>query len=160
MDYQPIPQPSEITAGEREDASGAYLMMFASVAVGLPLPLLNIIAAIVYYYTNRSKGNFVKYHSLHSLYSQLPVSVINSIAVVWTITNFVKDNPFTNSFWGFVIAAGVFNIAYIIFSIVGAVRAHQGRFYYFLFFGKLAYMQVFRTKQTFRAPIENRPPNW
>jgi len=134
-------------------------MMFASVAVGLPLPFLNIIAAIVYYYTNRSKGNFVRYHSLHSLYSQLPVSLLNSAGVVWTITNLVKDLDFTPTFWGYVIAMGVCNIAYIIFSIVGAVRAHQGRFYYFLFFGKVAYAQVYRIRQRFEVPIQNRPPN-
>jgi uncharacterized membrane protein len=160
MDYQQLPQPQDVTLREREDATGAYLMMFATVAIGLPLPVINMIAAIVYYFVNRSKGNFVKYHSLHSLYSQIPVSIINSTAVIWLIVNLVKDNDFTPGFWGYIIAAGVFNLVYFIFSIIGAVRAHQGRFYYFLFFGKLAYMQVFRVKHDSGAQAENKPPKW
>lgn len=158
MEYLPIPQPSEVTDREREDATGAYLMMFATVAIGLPMPVINIIAAIVYYFVNRSKGNFVRFHSLQSLYSQLPVSVMNSIAVIWAIVNLVKDYDFTSTYWGYLIAVGVFNVVYTVFSIIGAVRAHNGRFYYFVFFGKLAYMQVYRKRYMSTAPIENRPP--
>ncbi|MBE0674503.1 MAG: DUF4870 domain-containing protein [Bacteroidales bacterium] len=160
MEYQQLPQPSEVSDREREDATGAYLMMFATVAVGLPLPVINMIAAIVYYFVNRSKGNFVKFHSLQSLYSQLPVSILNSTAVIWAIVNLAKEYDFTSTYWGFLIAVGVFNIIYAIFSIIGAVRAHRGRFYYFLFFGKLAYMQVFRTSARQQMPPENKPPKW
>ena len=37
----------------KEDAMGAYFMMFATAAMGLPLPILNLVAAIIYYYVNR-----------------------------------------------------------------------------------------------------------
>jgi len=158
MNYKPLPQPSQVTDREREDAMGAYLMMFATVAIGLPLPVINMIAAIVYYFVNRSKGDFVRFHALQSLWSQLPVSLLNSTAVIWVIVNLVKDYEFTSLFWGFVIATGVFNVIYLIFSIIGAVRAHSGRFYYFLFFGRLAYMQVFRISQKAQTSVENRPP--
>lgn len=158
MEYKPLPQPAEVTDREREDATGAYLMMFATVAIGLPLPVINMIAAIVYYYTNRSKGDFVRFHSLQSLWSQLPVSVMNSIAVIWVIVNLVKEHDFTSQFWGYLIAVGVFNVIYLVFSIIGAVMAHRGRFYYFLFFGKLAYIQVFRARQITERPVENKPP--
>jgi len=66
MKYHPIPQPDEIEVRVREDAMGAYLMMFATAALGLPLPILNLVAAIVYYYVNRDKGKFVQFHMLHS----------------------------------------------------------------------------------------------
>jgi uncharacterized Tic20 family protein len=92
------------------------------------------------------------------LYSQLPVTVLNSIAVIWTIVNFVKDNSFTNLFWGFIITAGIINIVYLTFSIIAAVRAHQGRFYYFIFFGSLAYYQAFQKKSENKVPFVNKPP--
>lgn len=159
MQYHPLPQPQDIELRVREDAMGAYLMMFATAALGLPLPIINLIAAIVYYYVNRSKGRFVEFHTLQSLYSQIPVSILNSVIVIWTIVNLVKEYDFTNIFWGFLIAVAVADLLYFIFSIIGAVRARNGQFYYFIFFGKLAYHQVYRIRPEKQAgqPV-NRPP--
>jgi uncharacterized Tic20 family protein len=158
MEFHPIPQPDELDTREKEDASGAYLMMFATTALGLPLPIVNMIASIVYYFVNRSKGRFVQFHALQSMYSQLIVTAINSYLVIWAIVNLVKDNIFTNVFWGLAIAAGIFNIVYFIFSIIGAVRAHKGRFYYFIFFGRLAFVQVYSRKEKEQEKPVNLPP--
>jgi len=159
MEYHPIPQPDEIEIRVREDAMGAYLMMFATAAIGLPLPILNLVAAIVYYYVNRSKGRFVNFHTLQSLYSQIPVTILNSIMIVWLIINLVNEYDFTSMFWGYVVMVGVANLFYFIFSIVGAVKARNGHFYYFLFFGKLAYHQVYRIRPEAREGAQiNKPP--
>jgi len=50
--YVKLPQPHELSEREKEDAMGAYLMMFAALATSLPLPIINLIAATVYYYVN------------------------------------------------------------------------------------------------------------
>jgi len=42
MEYYPLQQPEDISEREKEDAMGSYLMMFAAVAIGLPLPIINI----------------------------------------------------------------------------------------------------------------------
>ncbi len=158
MEFYPMPQPHELSEREKEDATGSYLMMFATTAIGLPLPVVNMIAAIVYYFVNRDKGRFVKFHTLQSLYSQLPVSLINSYGIIWAIVNLVKGNPFTNVFWGYAITAGIINLVYFIFSIIGAVRAHKGRMYYFVFFGKLSYYQAFRKEDSDETGFVNKPP--
>ena len=50
-------------------------------------------------------------------------------------------------------------ITYVIFSIVGAVRARKGIFYYFVFFGKVAYHQVYRIRpERAKDGPRNRPP--
>ncbi|MER3330225.1 MAG: DUF4870 domain-containing protein, partial [Candidatus Kapaibacterium sp.] len=82
-DYYPIQQPEDLPAREREDAMGGYFMMFASLAAGLPLPIINLIAAIIYYHVNKHKSRFVRFHSLQSLLSQLPVSLLNAGLVIW-----------------------------------------------------------------------------
>ena len=69
MEFYPLPQPEEIAEREKVDAMGAYLMMFAAVAVGLPLPIINLIAAVVYYFVNRKKSRFIHFHCLQSLLS-------------------------------------------------------------------------------------------
>ncbi len=159
MDYHPLPQPDQIETRVKEDAMGAYFMMFATAAMGLPLPILNLVAAIVYYYVNRDKGRFVQFHTLQSLYSQIPVTLLNSGLVAWTIVNFVRDLDFTGLYWGYLVMVGTANLVYFIFSIVGAVRARKGLFYYFLFFGKLAYHQVYRIRpERGQSSLMNRPP--
>ncbi len=159
MEYHPLPQPDQIETRIREDAMGAYFMMFATAAMGIPLPILNLVAAIIYYYVNRDKGRFVQFHTLQSLYSQIPVSLLNSGLVAWTIVNFAKGLDFTSFFWGYLIMVGIADLVYFIFSLVGAVRARKGFFYYFLFFGRLAYHQVYRIRPERAASmVQNRPP--
>ncbi|MGE0076568.1 MAG: DUF4870 domain-containing protein [Bacteroidales bacterium] len=158
MEFYPIPQPEEISEREKQDAMGAYLMMFATTAIGLPLPVVNMIASIVYFFVNRSKGRFVQFHSLQSMYSQLPVSILNSYLVIWAIVNVTKEHSFSNVFWGLLFTAGIFNLVYFIFSIIGAVKAYRGQFYYFLFFGRLSYIQAYKVKDTETSKPTNIPP--
>ena len=160
MNYHPIPQPEEIDIHQRDDAMGAYFMMFATTALGLPLPIINLIASIVYYYVNKSKGRFVQFHILQSLYSQIPVSILNMGLIIWFARNLFNDFEFTNYFWGYLIMVGAANLIYFIFSIVAAVKSNKGRFYYFFFFGKTAYHVVFkiREQKVHHGPL-NKPPN-
>lgn len=173
--YHIIPQPNEISTRERDDAMGAYLMMFASLAVGLPLPIINLIAAIIYYYVNRKKSRFVHFHALQSLISQIPTSILNASAVFWTFAILFRDESdlvltendvdfngtFPSIYVGYIIMVIIANLVYIVFSIVAASRAHKGRFYYMLFFGRVAYNYVFSTNNTLhygQEEVVNQPP--
>ena len=158
--YVELPQPHEISTREKEDAMGAYLMMFAALAAGLPFPALNLIAAVIYYYVNRSKGRFVHFHLLQSLYSQLPTTLLNMGLVFWTIRLIFFDYEITDLYWGYLAMVIIANIAYIIFSIIAAISARKGQFYYFLFFGKIAYARVFSATNPlyFKKEVCNLPP--
>ncbi len=158
-EYHPIPQPNDLSTREMEDAMGAYLMMFASVAVGLPLPIINLIAAIIYYYTNKSKGLFVHFHALQSLISQLPTTIINAIGIFWAMRIFVFQNwEYTDTFKGYIAMLIALNLMYFIFSIVGAMKARKGKMYYFLFFGRLSYERVFKVRNGSENKEINLPP--
>ena len=160
MEFYPLPQPEEIEIREREDAMGAYLMMFAAIGAGLPFPFLNLLAAVIYYYINRNKGRFVHFHLVQSLYSQIPVTLLNSVAVVWCVSVIIRDGEFTRLFGGYIAMVVIVNIGYFIFSIVAAIRARKGEFYYFPVFGRIAYQMAFVKKEEddpFVSPI-NQPP--
>ncbi|MDB4104741.1 DUF4870 domain-containing protein [Salibacteraceae bacterium] len=164
--YVTLPQPDQITEREKEDAMGAYLMMFAAVAVALPLPVVNLIAAIVYYYVNRSKSRFVHFHSLQSLISQLPTTLLNWGLLYWSIRVwFFNSLEADDYFFGYFLTTVIANLLYLVFSIIGAVQARKGRMYYFLFFGKLSYELVFSKSSTLKYKGEetiihqNSPPN-
>jgi uncharacterized membrane protein len=155
--YQ-LPQPEELTVRECEDAMGAYLMMFAALGAGLPLPIINLIAAIIYYYINKSKSRFVRFHALQSLLSQIPITILNALAVFWTIRNFFEFSQFNQTYWGYIIMMVIANLLYFAFSIVGAVKARKGRFYYFIFFGRIAYESIYKIENHSTELAINKPP--
>jgi uncharacterized membrane protein len=146
---------------------GAYLMMFAAIGAGLPLPIINLIAAIIYYFLNRSKSRFVHFHSLQSLLSQLPTSLLNAGLVFWTMQRWIWMDcgffkcPYWNEYVGYLCAVVLANIAYFIFGIIAAIKARQGRMYYLVFFGKLSYHRVFAVKASdMQQAAVNAPPKF
>lgn len=159
--YHPLQQPEEIDVRQREDAMGAYLMMFASVGAGLPLPIINLIAAVIYYFINRSKSRFVRFHSHQSLLSQLPTSLLNAGVVFWSAQIWLFGNlEFPgNVFWGYLAMTAVANLLYFIFSIIAAVQARKGRFYYLIFFGRLSYEHAYKIRKEDETRSVNRPPS-
>ena len=156
--YHPLPQVEDISVREREDAMGAYLMMFASLGAGLPLPIINLIAAIIYYYLNKSTSRFVRFHVLQSLVSQVPVTLLNAAGVFWAVYC-LYWGAFGRSFVSYIITVVLANLVYLAFSIIACVRARKGRFYYFWFFGRWTYHRVFlvRGSDASEAPV-NLPP--
>jgi uncharacterized membrane protein len=150
MEFYPLQQPEEIAEREKEDAMGAYLMMFAAVAIGLPLPIINLIAAVIYYFVNRKKSRFIHFHCLQSLLSNIPTTLINWVLVIWGLRIFFTDQVITDTFWAYAVFAGLTTLIYFIISIIAAAKARQGKMYYFLFFGKIAYEVAYRVR-----PIDN-----
>jgi uncharacterized membrane protein len=160
MEFYPLPQPDEIPEREKEDAMGSYLMMFAAVAVGLPLPIINLIASVIYYFVNRKKSRFVHFHCLQALLSQIPTTLINWVVVIWAARIFFTDLELDDTFWAFAIFAGVCTFIYFILSIIAAYKARHGKVYYFMLFGKIAYEVAYRIKPEDVQNTEpvNKPP--
>jgi uncharacterized membrane protein len=156
--YIDIPQPDQIDIREKEDAMGAYFMMFAALAAGLPLPVMNLIAAIIYLFLNKKKSRFIHFHSLQSLLSQIPVSILNVALIVWLIKAIFFEFRFNNYFKGFLAMVIAANLIYIIFSIIAAVKARKGEFYYFLFFGRIAYHYAYKADTVQERKVVNQPP--
>lgn len=160
LKYYPIPQAEDISIREKEDAMGAYLMMFASIGIGLPLPIINLIASIIYYFINRSSSLFVRFHALQSLYSQIPVTLLNACMMFFILANLMSASfIFSNSVIAYIVTVVVINIIYFIVSIMAAVASRKGRFFYFWFFGKLVYHRVFLYREEVQqSKFENKPP--
>ena len=148
-----LPQPAEIDAKERDDAMGAYLMMFAAWAIGLPFPMLNLIAALIYFLINKRTSRFVAFHAYQSLITQFPVTAVNVTTVVWLIRILITDLDFSSRFFGFLLFAVVWNLLYVGLSIVAMTRAHHGEFFYFPIFGRIAFARYFWPNS---APLEGR----
>ncbi len=158
-----LPQPDEIPDREKEDAMGAYLMMFASLAIGLPIPLLNLVASVIYFFVNRKNGAFVAFHALQALLTHVPLVLLNAGVVGWLVGILVTPphNDFGPSFFWYLFFAVLANIAYIVWSIVALVHARKGRFIYMPLVGRMCFSRYYGPKAEARRTArtwENRPP--
>lgn len=153
-----LPQPEDIPVREKEDAMGAYLMMFAAIGAGLPLPIINLIAVIIYYYLNRDKSNFVKFHTLQSLWSQIPVTLLNAVGVIWLARSWFLHTSISDELKGFIVMLILLNLVYFTFSMIAAVKARKGRMYYFWFFGQMAFQTAFTKNEAVESKPVNLPP--
>ena len=152
-----LPQPDEITRREKEDAMGAYFMMFAAWGVGLPLPFLNLVAAGIYYGLHRKKSQFVAFHALQSLTSQIPVTVANGGLLFWLIRNLVSDSLFLTPFWTYLTFTAALNLGYIVTSLVALSRAYKGNFFYFPIFGSWAFDRWYGPNSPANTEPKSRP---
>jgi len=139
----PLPQPHEISGREKEDAMGSYLMMFAAWGFGLPLPFISLIASIIYYYLNKKDSKFVGFHAFQALISQIPIAFLNAGAIFWLLILLIREFKSWQGFLFYIILTVGMNILYLVFSIIGAVKARKGQFYYFYFFGNIAFLRFY-----------------
>ena len=70
---------------ELETASNGYLMSLLVIMVGLPFPIVNLIATVVFYFGNRRSTYFVRWHCTQALVSQFPLFLTNSCLFWWTV---------------------------------------------------------------------------
>ena len=158
-----LPQPGEIPERQKEDAMGAYLMMFASLALGLPIPLLNLIASVIYFFVNRKNGDFVAFHALQALLSHVPVVLLNAGVIGWLIGILVTPphDAFGPGFFFFLFFVVLVNLAWIVWSIVALVHARKGHFFYMPLIGRMCFARYYGPKARSRRTVpawENRPP--
>lgn len=151
-----LPQPSEVSERERDDAMASYLMMFASLAVGLPVPLLNLVASVIYFLVNRKTSRFVAFHALQALLTHIPVVLLNAGLVGWVVANLVTRAGFWAPFRWYLVFTVLVNLAYIAWSIVALVRAHQGRFLYMPLIGRTCFGRYYGP----RAEARRDPNRW
>ncbi len=111
---------------EFEKASNSYLMSLMAIIVGLPLPIINLIATFIFYLGNRKGTYFVRWHCSQALLSQLTVLFINSYGFWWTISIAFSTELITNQYIAYIIVAFIFNVSEFIATIYTAINTRKG----------------------------------
>ena len=124
---------------EREKASFGYLMSTVALVIGLPLPIINLIATLIFYLNNRSGTFFVRWHCLQALLSQALIVGVNSIGFSWTMTIIFGNNTLSNTYIAYIITLVVFNLIEFIATVYAAIQTRKGRHVEFWFFGLLTH---------------------
>jgi uncharacterized Tic20 family protein len=122
---------------EAEKASNSYLMSLIALMAGLPLPIVNLIATLIFYLGNRKGTYFVRWHCTQALVSQLSMLAMNSIGFWWTISIIFGSEDVTNNFIGYMLTILIFNLIEFIITIRTAIETRKGNHIEWWFFGPL-----------------------
>lgn len=122
---------------EAETASNSYLMSLIAIIAGLPLPIINLIATLIFYIGNRKGTNFVRWHCTQALLSQISMLFINSYGFWWTFSIIFTEETISNKFIAYIIAALIFNLTEFIATIYTAIQTRKGIHVEWWFFGSL-----------------------
>ncbi|HBH49687.1 MAG TPA: hypothetical protein DDX98_13670 [Bacteroidales bacterium] len=123
---------------EAEKASNAYVMSLVALMAGLPLPIVNLLATLLFFLNNLKSGGFVKWHCTQALLSQLAVFLMNSTAIIWTLSILFRDVDVTNNFIAYIITAFIFNLIEFVATIIAAVYTRKGKHVEWWFFSSIA----------------------
>jgi len=122
---------------EAEKASNSYLMSIIAGIAGLPLPVINLIATVVFYFGNRKGTYFVRWHCTQALFSQASLLFINTAGFIWALMIFFGPRVITNSFIAYIIAMLVFNVIEFISTLDSAIKTRKGLHVEWFFYGNL-----------------------
>jgi hypothetical protein len=122
---------------ECERASNSYLMSVVAVIVGLPLPIINLIATGIFYLNNRNGTYFVRWHCTQALLSQILVVAMNSVGFYWTLSIIFRDRIVDNNYVAYIITILSFNLIEFIMTIYAAGQTRKGKHTQWWLFGPL-----------------------
>ena len=112
---------------ELEKASNGYVMSLIAVMVGLPLPIINLLATFLFYLANRKSTHFVRWHCTQALLSQFSLFIFNTIGFWWSMAILFRDTvDINNSYIAYVVTVVVFNIVEFAVTIYTAIKTRQG----------------------------------
>ncbi len=122
---------------EAESASNSYLMSLVAAMVGLPLPIVNLLATLGFYLGNRKSTAFVRWHCTQALLSQFGLFFANSFGFWWTIGILYGSETFSNAYFGYLLTLILFNLAEFITTLHAAIQVRKGKHVKWWFFGGL-----------------------
>ncbi len=122
---------------EAEKASNSYLMSLIAVIAGLPFPIINLLATLIFWFGNRKGTYFVRWHCIQALLSQASLLVMNSVGFWWTVSVLFGNEPITNSYIAYLITVFLFNLTDFIGTIYSAIQTRKGEHIVWWFYGDL-----------------------
>ena len=116
-------EPSE---HEAEKASNSYLMSLIAIIAGLPLPIINLLATLIFYIGNRKSTYFVRWQCTQALLSQISLLFVNSTGFWWTVSILFTDETVSGNYIAYIITAFVINVVEFIVTISAAIKTRKG----------------------------------
>ena len=136
---------------DRDSASWAYFVSFASLGLGLPIPFLSLAAGLLFHLVQHKKSPFVAFHSWQALLLGLPASLVVGVWSCWALgvlfDYFLTAGQVTADLTGFWILGGVSAVLLtveIVLGLRGAAEAKGGQSQGFPVLGPLCRRLAFK----------------
>lgn len=112
---------------EKDVITNSYLMSLAVFVTTMPIPVINLIANLYFYFTNRKSSYVIRWHAQNSLFSQIPLFFINSFTwyVVWQIL--WGEMKITDWVIAYLSIAALANILELISSIICCIKIQKNK---------------------------------
>jgi uncharacterized membrane protein len=102
-------------------------MSLVALIIGLPLPIINLLATLFFYIQQRKSSFFVRWHCTQALLSQAMVVVLNGIGLSWTLSIIFGPKSLSNDYFAYLVVLFLFNIIEIATTIYTAIEVRKGR---------------------------------
>jgi len=122
---------------ETEKASNCYLMSVVAVIAGLPLPIINLLATVIFFFANRKASYYVRWHCTQALLSQLTIFFVNAVGFSWTMGVLFDKAEVTDRYIAYIITLIILNIMELAINIGTAVATRKGKHKEWWFWGSL-----------------------
>ncbi|MGC6414815.1 MAG: hypothetical protein ACON5K_08960 [Bacteroidia bacterium] len=110
-------------------------MSIVAIAVGLPIPIINLVATFIFFLAQRKATYFVRWHSVQALLSQMSLLILNSKAWYWTYdVVFTGESAINNEYVAYLIAVVLINLVEFFATLYAASKVRKGidiRFWFF-----------------------------
>ena len=127
-----------VTESELEKASNGYVMSLIAVMIGLPLPIINLLATFVFYLGNRKGTHFVRWHCTQALLSQFSLFIFNTVGFWWSMSILFKDTvDISNNYIAYIATVLLLNAVELAITIYTAIKTRKGEHVSWWFYGPL-----------------------
>ncbi len=117
-------------------------MSLIAVVMGLPMPIINLIATGIFYLFSRRGTFYVRWHATQAFISQVPLFVLNNILFWWTVRVLFMGHPLSSVYIAYFILVNIYNIVDFYATAVSAVKSRKGISYRWFMYGVLTDMIV------------------
>lgn len=111
---------------EKERASNCYVMSLVAVMVGLPMPIINLLATGIFYLMSRKGTFFVRWNAIQALVSQVPLFIMNNILFWWTVRILFCFTDLSSAYIAYFITVNLYNVYDFIETVRSAVITRKG----------------------------------
>ncbi|MEI5984755.1 MULTISPECIES: DUF4870 domain-containing protein [Sphingobacterium] len=118
--------PQQVSEDEREYASNSYLMSLFALFAGLPLPIFNLLATIIFVVGKKRSTKFVRWHGMQALISQIFIFFFNTVGFWWTISVILHKTEITNYYIAYIFLIVIINIIEIVSTIYTSIQTRKG----------------------------------
>lgn len=112
---------------EKERASNCYVMSLVAVMIGLPMPIINLLATAIFYLMSRRGTFFVRWNALQALVSQVPLFIMNNILFWWTIRILFCYTELSSAYIAYFITVNLYNVYDFVETVRSAVATRKGK---------------------------------